>query len=42
MDRSVAVMLSNVVESLEAANAPLKHVYFTLGLKQYGALGQHD
>lgn len=29
-------MLENVVEGLEQANAPLKHVYFTLGLKYYG------
>ena len=36
MDRSVAVMLKNVVEGLEQANAPLKHTYFTSGLKYYG------
>jgi hypothetical protein len=36
LDRSVAVMLKNTVEGLEQANAPLKHVYFTLGLKYYG------
>jgi hypothetical protein len=36
LDRSVAVMLKNVVEGLEHANAPLTHVYFTEGLKYYG------
>lgn len=36
LDRSVAVMLENTVEGLEQANAPLRHVYFTLGLKHYG------
>ena len=36
LDRSVAVMLKNTVEGLEQANAPLRHVYFTLGLKYYG------
>jgi hypothetical protein len=38
MDRSVAVMLKNVVESLEENHAPLKHVFFTSGLKYYGNL----
>jgi len=38
MDPSVATMLSNVVESLEEAGAPLKHVYFTEGVKQYGKM----
>jgi hypothetical protein len=38
LDRSVAVMLKNVVESLELISAPLKHVYFTSGLKHYGQL----
>ena len=36
LDRSVAVMLKNTVEGLEQAHAPLKHVYFTEGLKYYG------
>lgn len=37
VDRSVAVMLSNVVEGLEQAESTIKRVYFTMGTKQYGA-----
>ena len=31
LDRSTAVWMENIVEALEAAGSPLKHVYFTQG-----------
>ncbi|CAK0782934.1 hypothetical protein CVIRNUC_006129 [Coccomyxa viridis] len=43
LDMSTAVWMQNVVEALEAAGAPLKHVYFTQGTKYYGVhLGEPD
>ncbi len=35
VDQTTAKMLVNMVEALEAARAPLQHVYFSQGIKYY-------
>ena len=36
MDKGVYKMLDNLLTAVEEAKCPLKHVYFTTGLKYYG------
>ena len=42
MDKGVYKMLDNLLTAVEQAKCPLKHVYFTTGLKYYGKCSCHS